>query len=233
MIAPDEVPREPPHGSTAVPRPEDLAAGTGIDMGLAGLIPRPRASPESSNEPGRTLSAAVKHPRGPEPKHCGPPGRADPAGEDPAAATGAGSASPPSQRSIDPPARDTAVHTGSASHRPDSPAGGGCTGGESTLRLVADELASTADSVASTGDDRTASARSGQPGTARARCGTAPAGQEELSVRARLVIVDGTAAAAWRMRQAAAIRAVLEWIDHRSEGGCQDAATKRVQGRAA
>ena len=41
------------------------------------------------------------------------------------------------------------------------------------------------------------------------------ADERDLSVRVELVVVDGPEAAAWRERQTAAIRALLEWVtDH-------------------
>jgi hypothetical protein len=40
--------------------------------------------------------------------------------------------------------------------------------------------------------------------------------EHELTVRVEFVVVDGPEAAAWRARQSAAIRALLEWMAERS-----------------
>jgi hypothetical protein len=49
----------------------------------------------------------------------------------------------------------------------------------------------------------------------------------DLSVRVELVVVDGPEAAAWRARQSAAIRALLEWVTDQttSHATAEDAAT--------
>lgn len=45
-----------------------------------------------------------------------------------------------------------------------------------------------------------------------------PTAEPDLTVRVEFVVVDGTAAAAWRARQTTAIRALLEWVaEQRSE----------------
>lgn len=66
---------------------------------------------------------------------------------------------------------------------------------------------------------------------------SAPAAARDLTVRVEFVVVDGPAAAVWRARQTAAIRALLAWVadqqaEDSTEDGAPDSARDAGQGRA-
>jgi hypothetical protein len=56
------------------------------------------------------------------------------------------------------------------------------------------------------------------------RPGPAAGDERDLSVRVELVVVDGPEAAAWRARQTAAIRALLDWVTDQTTGPTADGA---------
>jgi len=70
------------------------------------------------------------------------------------------------------------------------------------------------------------------PGGGGGTCGAHLAEERELVVRVELVVVDGPDAVAWRARQAAAVRALLEWMATQTTGEASASGAGTVAGPA-